>query len=514
MKSKVLLMVLTVCLLSCSREIDKLALKSASAKMMTSSTLFVSATGNDADAGTINSPFRTIMHALSVVSAGDTINVRGGVYNERLDVTVSGTPGNFITLKAYNCETPVIDGTGISPRYSGRTDGLVNLRNASWFALEGFDIRNYVSTTPWYSPDGILVNKSSSHVVIKNNRIYNIEHNVPLNEGRGAHGIHILGDTSVVMTKIIIDGNQIHDCNTGYSENLTVNGYVDSFQVVRNKVYNGENIGIAIAGGYAANSNPLFNYARNGVVAENEIYKIDALSGLFTARGAIAIYVDGARNIDVDRNKIFDCDRGIGLVSENDNFQTRGCYVRNNLVFNCWMTGIYLGGYIGHTGGGTYDCYIVNNTLYKNNRILGFYGEVEGEIRLTENCYNNKIVNNLIYAYPGNEVFVHKYTSTGSGNLIDRNLYYSDGAYKWIWAGVTYTSFATWKAASGVDSTSISGSNPLLNVSPVPNASFQSGSPAYLSGRILPGGIHGLKDIFDQARITSNQISIGASQGN
>jgi len=514
MKNRILLIGIITCLFACSREEDKLNMKQMSARLTSGGALFVAVDGNNANAGTIGSPFRTITHALTVVTPGDTIFVRGGVYNERLDVNVSGTSGNYITLRAYQCETAILDGTGISPRYSGRTDGLVNLRNVSWFVMEGFDIRNYISTVPWYSPDGILANKGSSHLVIRNNRIYNVEHNVPLSDGRGAHGIHILGDTSVVMTDILIEENQVHDCNTGYSENLTVNGYVDNFQVLRNKVYNGENIGIAIAGGYAANPNPLYNYARNGVVAGNEIYKIDALSGLFTARGAIAIYVDGARNILVDRNKIFDCDRGIGLVSENDNFQTRDCIVRNNLVFNCWLTGIYIGGYIGHTGGGTYECYIINNTLYKNNRTTGFYGEVEGEIRLTENCYNNKIANNLIYGYPGNEVFIHKYTSTGSGNVIDRNLYYSDGGYKWIWAGTPHTTFSTWKTASGADATSVSGSNPLLKVTPVPDASFLTGSPAYLTGTILPGGVHGSLDIFNLPRTTSGQISIGAYQGN
>ena len=54
--------------------------------------------------------------------------------------------------------------------------------------------------------------------------------------------------------------------------------------------------------------------------------------------------------------------------------------------------------------------YLLAFPLYFKNKTLGAFGEMEGEIRLTKNCKNNTIQNNIIYARPHNDVFLHKYT--------------------------------------------------------------------------------------------------------
>jgi parallel beta-helix repeat protein len=483
-------------------------------------TYYVSVNGNDAGTGSLSAPFKSISVALDKAKAGDTILVRQGVYQERVAFKKSGRLDRLITLKAYPGERPVIDGTSFS--VTGK-DALVTISNISFVAMEGFDICNFRSSTPWANVNGVTVDQGSKSITIRKNRIYNIEHNVKPEEGRSGHGIEILGNTDVAMKDILVEENEIHDCKTGYSENLTINGYVDGFIIRKNKIYNAENIGIDAAGGYAANTNPAYNYARNGVISDNELYNIDMTRGPvgdLLGHGAIGIYIDGARNITVERNKVHDNDRGIGIVSENDAFPTQNCIVRNNFVYNCYRTGIYLGGYLGYTTGGTLNCYVVNNTLLFNNRILGYFGEVEGEIRLTENCTNNVIRNNIIYARPTNDVFIHKYTTTGSGNIIDNNLYYTTGTAKWIWQdqlGATtggYADFNAWKTASGSDGASTNGIDPLLlNIN---TASFdlhiQSSSPAKNAGAIISSDVHGSTDIDGSPRIVNNKISKGAQQ--
>jgi hypothetical protein len=359
-----------------------------------------------------------------------------------------------------------------------------------------------------------MVDQGSGYIQVRKNKIYNIEHNVKPEDGRSGHGIEIIGNTDIAIKHILVEENEIHDCNTGYSENLTINGYVDSFVIRKNKIYNTENIGIDAAGGYSANSNPAYNYARNGVISDNELYNIDMTTGPIGGahgHGAIGIYVDGARNITIERNKLHECDRGIGIVSENDAYPTENCIVRNNFVYNSWRTGIYLGGYLNYTTGGTKNCYVVNNTLYYNNKQTGAFGEIEGEIRLTENCFNNVIKNNIVYARPV-DVFVHKYTATGSNNVIDNNLYYTTGAAKWIWNGIEYTSYTAWKTASGGDAGSSNGADPLLISTITPDLHIQSGSPAINSGTIISPDIHGSTDIDGKPRIVSNKISQGAQQ--
>lgn len=473
-------------------------------------TFYVSPSGNDAAAGTLAAPLRGINTALAKASPGDTVIVRTGKYYEKVKFPRSGRQDKYITLKAYPGEKPVIDGTGLS--ITGK-EALVTIRNASYVVLEGFDVCNYISSTPWVNINGIVADEGSSHIIIRKNKVYNIEHNVAPEDGRSGHGIEIIGNTGTPMTDVLVEENEIHDCNTGYSENLTINGYVDGFIIRRNKIYNAENIGIDAAGGYAGNPNPAFNYARNGLITENELYNIDMTTGPvgpIHGHGAIAIYVDGARNIIVERNRIRDCDRGIGIVSETDAFPTSDCIVRNNVVANCYRTGIYLGGYLGYTGGGTRNSYVVNNTLYQNNRENGAYGEIEGELRMTEHCIDNVIVNNLVYARPVDLMF-HKYTSTGSGNEIDYNLYFTTGTPGWIWNttnGAPYTDFNAWKAASGADAASIYGLDPKLAA----DMSLQSGSPAKDAGKVISTEIQGTLDVNGQPRIVGGKISIGAGQ--
>jgi hypothetical protein len=491
-----------VALASCSKtklEPDALITngESALAKVRGAS-YFVAVNGNDSNPGTLQAPFRTINKALSVTSAGDVVQVRKGTYAEKVRFTRSGASGNYITLKAYPGEKPVISGEGLS--ISGY-EALVTIENVSWIKMEGLIVRDYKSTVSWASPDGITVKGGSDNIIIKNNEVANIEHNVPLADGRSAHGILIIGNTNDPLNQITVEGNKIHDCNTGYSENLTINGYVDGFTIRNNEIYNGENIGIDAAGGYAANPDPALNYARNGLIAGNTVHHVYHANGpLGEMNGAIGIYVDGARNITIERNRVYETDRGIGIVSETDNFPTEYCIVRSNLVYNCNRTGIYMGGYIGYTGGGTVNCAILNNTLYYNDRILGAFGEIEGEISLRENCRDNQIRNNIVYARP-TDIMLHKYTTTGGNNVINNNHYFSTGTAQWIWNGTTYNSFGAWQAAASADAQSVNGTDPLfVNISASqPDLHIRTSSPARNSG--VSSANVGTLDIDGQARV-------------
>lgn len=474
---------------------------------------YVSDRGNDSGSGSSATPFQTINFALSKATPADTVIVRQGEYHEKVVFPKSGLAGKFITLKAYPNERPVIDGTGLT--VNGK-DALVTIKNVNYVVLEGFDIANFKSSTAWVDVNGIMVYEGASNITIRKNRIYSIQHNVAAADGRSGHGIEVRGNTNVAIKNVLIEENEIYDCKTGYSENLTINGYVDGFVVRKNKVYNGENIGIVVAGGYAANAVAEYNYARNGVVEENEVFALDGTTGPIPAynehNGAIGIYVDGARNITVDRNKVHDCGRGIGIVSETNNFPTRDCIVRNNFVYNNSLAGIYLGGYIGYTGGGTRNCHVLNNTTYFNSTNLGYSGEIEGEIRITADCHDNVIKNNIIYARPNRGVFVNKQTTDGNNNVLDYNLYYSTGTQRWNWDNIAYTNFVQWKSASKGDVASTVGIDPQLVSTTLPDLHIAGTSSAKNSGTVVSLTVHGEKDIDNQARIINNKISKGAQQ--
>ena len=56
-------------------------------------TYYVSTSGSDNNAGTLSKPWRTIQKAANVAVGGDTVLIRGGTYNERVDR--SGWNGNW-----------------------------------------------------------------------------------------------------------------------------------------------------------------------------------------------------------------------------------------------------------------------------------------------------------------------------------------------------------------------------------------------------------------------------------
>jgi uncharacterized protein YjdB len=79
---------------------------------LSAATYYVSASGNDGNAGTsLASPFATIQHAVNVMDPGDICYIRGGAYHEEVDLSgVAGSEGQPITLTNYEGEKVILDG--------------------------------------------------------------------------------------------------------------------------------------------------------------------------------------------------------------------------------------------------------------------------------------------------------------------------------------------------------------------------------------------------------------------
>ncbi len=82
-----------------------------SQSFLNSQTFYVATDGNDANDGSMASPFRTFAKAVSEMGAGDTCIVRGGVYEEELVINRNGNASNYITFKAADGETVEIKAT-------------------------------------------------------------------------------------------------------------------------------------------------------------------------------------------------------------------------------------------------------------------------------------------------------------------------------------------------------------------------------------------------------------------
>src|SRR5215469_5843182 len=236
-------------------------------------TFFVSTTGNDSNAGTSSAPWRTIQHAANTVHPGDTVQVMGGVYNESVTIPGSGnaTTG-YITFESTPGQTAILDGTGINLA-KGQQFGLFTLRTNSYIVIQGFEIRNFQSSTGNAVPVGIDFEGSGSNIEILNNRIDNIvfegvSPNVSFDQARdgwdfentifnitaannpvyhgklGANGQYCDG-----CTRVIIERNLIHDSDIPIEVASEHAGHVSSFVTVRNNViYHAQFVGISIGG--------------------------------------------------------------------------------------------------------------------------------------------------------------------------------------------------------------------------------------------------------------------------
>ena len=123
-------------------------------------TYYISTTGNDSNPGTSASPWATFSHAMSYLNPGDTLYLKDGTYNQSLYVTVSGTSGNPITIKAFNDGGAIVDGTGL-----GQYNNPLTIENQSYIQVEGIVFQN---------GDGAVVRiKSSNNITLKRVSGYN-----------------------------------------------------------------------------------------------------------------------------------------------------------------------------------------------------------------------------------------------------------------------------------------------------------------------------------------------------
>jgi len=84
---------------------------------------YLATDGSDSNPGTIDAPFASIMQAQAAASAGDTVWLRGGTYNQFDGSTITATDANYnyvnrlsksgIHYSAYPGETPVFDFSGV-----------------------------------------------------------------------------------------------------------------------------------------------------------------------------------------------------------------------------------------------------------------------------------------------------------------------------------------------------------------------------------------------------------------
>lgn len=473
---------------------------------------YVSTTGNDNNAGTLSAPWRTIQHAANTVMAGDTVYVRAGKYKEHVNVQVSGNPvAGYTTFQSYPGETAIVDGTGLD--IPNGQFGLFNIASQSYVIVQGFEIRNYKTSSTQNVPIGIYISGAGSNLQILNNHIHDIKTKAT-GCGANAFGLTVYGtEAPDSINNLTISGNQIDHLETGCSESMSVNGNVQFFVITHNVLHHNNNIGIDAIGfegvapaGSMCGSDPC-DRARDGLISDNFEYNISsfynpAYSAQYAADG---IYVDGGTRIVIERNALRKMDLGIEVASEHSGRTSDNVIVRNNLVFFGNSAGISIGGYANGVGG-TDSCTIVNNSLLFNDRKHTGSGEFQIQFHATNSVFKN----NIVYANK-HGLLVNSFTKSEPDPAdLDHNVYYT-GATKpeFVWNGKAYVGFTSYRSGTAKDPNSFFTDPQYFNLI-WPDQHVIAASPAVNAGVNLGSAIVGDVDFAGNPRVQGSNIDIGA----
>ncbi len=466
---------------------------------------FVSTTGNNGNSGTaIDQAWQTIQYACDHASAGDIINVLAGTYYESINITTSGSPGNLLTLQNYNSDEVIVSGSNL-PAYGY----LLKIENQSYLRIYGIKFSDYQAL------DAIglyLVN--SSYIEIVKNEFSNIDYSPTAlgqtpSEDQNSQPIIVFGrDAATPLQGLLISGNSIHDCETGWSEGLSINGNIDGFEVVENHVYNNTNIGIVAIGHEGECPTAALDQARNGRIYHNIVH--DNTPAYAAAAG---IYIDGASQITVENNVLYNNAYGIEIGCENNGQAPNdpsadNILVRNNVIYNNTLTGIALGGYDYPTSGKVEYVSIRNNTCFNNDTENNYQGEM-----MISYAENSNIENNIFYTNNTDHVLFTVENGTSTCTL-DYNLFFTPSGSENIviyWDGPEYTTFAAYQTATGQSAHALFLDPQFIDIGSNPDLHLQAGSPARNAGN--PGfQITDGLDMDNEARINESLVDIGSDE--
>ena len=197
---------------------------------------YVSTTGKDTNSGAAGSPFQTFTQAVSVLSAGDTLQVMPGTYYETMKLTMSGTAARPINVAGNGAvlalQGSLAFGIKISGSYINVSNFEVTGATEAGIAISGryVTVANNIlhdnvtengigkcgTARSWLS--ALKVGIGGQHITIENNIVYN-------NCGEG-----------IAITR----GNYVTVRNNTVYDNFAPNIYIDNspYTIVQdNRVY-------------------------------------------------------------------------------------------------------------------------------------------------------------------------------------------------------------------------------------------------------------------------------------
>lgn len=289
--------------------------------------------------GTIDNPYSTIKRAVESMKPGDTVVLRGGTYHELIDLyNRNGSSDAWLTVKAYPGEKPILDGRN-------KLDEGIIFNACSYWRIEGIEFTGYTGAAIYIKDqcnhfdlnhltihdlngplgtnagtEGIMGEKNSSYVTVRNTEIYNVG---LAQKKQTDHGIYI-GYGAHNWT---FDSNIIHD-NSGAGIQLIgePNGG-SNCTITNNYLFNNLQWGLVM--GAHATGNTVDNNTFYGN-SDSDIYLLENAAGnsfsnntlaSFNAKYSVAISDTGSIANTFNSNKYHKSnDRVVFKVTDNITF--------------------------------------------------------------------------------------------------------------------------------------------------------------------------------------------------
>lgn len=251
-------------------------------------TYYVDPSGSDTSGdGSILHPWKSIRHAATQVSAGDTVLINPGSYEGDIYVDTDGTAAEPVTFRA-NGPGVIIEGSGgdrdaffiefadyvvvegLTIQHATRAGLRISMSdhvtirrctfadNGTWGLFTDFSDYTTVEDSESYGSEdehGIYISNSSDYPIIRHNRLH---HN------RGC-GLHMNGDISMggdgIISNGLVEGNTIYENGLGGGSGINMDGVTHSM-VRNNLLYNNHAGGITlyqIDGGSGSHDNKVYN---------------------------------------------------------------------------------------------------------------------------------------------------------------------------------------------------------------------------------------------------------------
>ena len=354
---------------------------------------YVDSAGDDEATGTFAEPWRTVTKGVAELSAGDTLYIGEGVYDEQVIVTQSGTESAPILIaSAPDGGKAEINGHGVSLDEGG----LVSLVGASHIRLCSLTIRqsanhgvsvqdNDEGDVPTdVSVVGLSVYDSdNAGIYVEDADTVVIEDNVTRESVTSGIGVWYSGHVAVRHNEVV---NARNDDERGHEEWISIAGVCD-FEVAHNELYMDDPDFGGHTGIDAKES------SCRGSIHDNYIHDFPGYGGqiYLDAWEAGLDGTDTLREIDIYANRM-DTAGGITVGSEQGG-TVEQVRIFNNVIYQPWSSGIQISDI--NRDGPKRDIHVFNNTIWgsRNHGTSGIY-------LLSANIRDVVVQNNIVVMDP------------------------------------------------------------------------------------------------------------------